>query len=80
MALRCGLILTLILVGIKEKSEAVILPHLLRRVGLPVIWIRRTNSPTWMYFVLIYEYKPRERPSHIFRYYFCKVSNFTQSE
>ena len=22
------------------------------------------NSPTWMYFVLIYEYKPRERPSH----------------
>ncbi|MDD7377205.1 MAG: hypothetical protein PUG41_07635, partial [Prevotellaceae bacterium] len=26
--------------------------------------IRRMNSPTWMYFVLIYEYKPRERPSH----------------
>lgn len=36
----------------KEKSEAAILPHLLRRVGLPVIWIRRTDSPTWMYFAI----------------------------
>lgn len=77
MALRCGFFLCW--EAYKKKSEAAILPHLLRRVGLPVIWIRRTDSPTWMYFVM-YEYKPRERPSHIFRYYFCKVSNFTQSE
>ena len=77
MALRCGLFYA---ENIKKKSEAAILPHLLRRVGLPVIWIRRTDSPTLDVFRWDTNTNQRERPFHIFRYYFCKVSNFTQSE
>ena len=64
MALRCEFLLLFRLWGIRRKARpSLCLIHWCEGLDSLVSRIRRMNSPTWMYFVM-YEYNPRERPSH----------------